>query len=77
MELDVLSGLLVRFCSEMHVQGFLARRGVLELAIQSNLYGSLYVIFAEGGAIAPLAPPPGSATVYVSVHFNKKFISLP
>ena len=57
MELDVLSGLLVRFCSKMHVQGFLARRGVLELVIQSNVHGSLYVVFAEGGAIAPLVPP--------------------
>ena len=34
----------------MSVQGFLARKGVLELAIQSNVYGSLYVVFAEGGA---------------------------
>ena len=38
----------IRFCSKMHIQGFLARRGVLELAIQSILYGSLYVVFAEG-----------------------------
>ena len=30
---------------------------MLELAIQSNVYGSLYVVFAEGGAIAPLALP--------------------
>ena len=55
VELNVLSlqtGLLVRFCSQMHVSPRLGekRGGVLELAIQTNVYGSLYVIFAERDA---------------------------
>ena len=47
----------------MSVQGFLARRGVLELSIQSNVYGSLYVVFAEGGVLEYPEHPPVSAPV--------------
>ena len=48
----------------MSVQGFLVRRGggVLELA---NVYGSLYVVFAEGGCLSTQSTPPGSAPAIV------------
>ena len=62
MKLDVSSlqtGDFVVKC--MSVQGVLARRGVLELAIQTNVYGSLYVVFAGGGCLSTQSTPLVSA----------------
>ena len=40
---------------------------MLELATQSNVYGSLYVVFSEGGCLSTQSTPPVSAPGYIHI----------